>query len=75
MFIESKSETNIDVYRPQTVLRSTLNVKMKHKITRLTKVLRSPHYRGLELWDQLPAEIQNIDNKTTFKERIKLYKM
>ena len=75
MFIESKSETNIDVYHPQMVLRSTLNVKMKHKFTRLTKVLRSPHYRGLELWDQLPAEIQNIDNRMTFKERIKLYKL
>ena len=75
LFIERKSELNIDVYRPQRVLRSTSNVKMKHKFTRLTKVLRSTYYRGLELWDQLPAELQNIDNKLTFKEKINVYKM
>ena len=28
------------------------HVKIKHKLTRLTKIQRNPYYSGLELWDK-----------------------
>ena len=73
MYIESKKDGNVDIYRPNMVLRSTKSVKMKHKFTRLTKIQRSPYYRGLALWDKLPQEIQNIGSKIEFKNRIKTF--
>ena len=71
MYNESKNHANIDLYRPSMVLRSAKNVKMNHKFTRLTKIQRSPYYRGLVLWDKLPQQMQNIDNKKDFKNCIK----
>ena len=32
--------------------------KMKSNFTRLTKFQGSPYYRGLNLWDRLPDDIQ-----------------
>ena len=75
MFVESKAEVIIDVYRPQRVLRSTANVKLKHRFTRLTKIQQSPYYGGLELWDKLPNELQSIDTRLSFKQKIKGYKL
>ena len=72
MYKESKTDTNIDVYRPERVLCSTKDVKMKHKFTKLTKIQRSPYYRGLKLWDELP---QDIDSNLAFKAAIKKYRL
>ena len=41
MYSASRDEVNIDMYRPQRVLCSTSNVKLKHKFTRLTKIQKS----------------------------------
>ena len=71
MISESKQDTNIDVTRPCMTLRSSNNVKMKHKFTRLSKIQKSPYYRGLSLWGKLPLEMQHIDTKKEFKDRIK----
>ena len=73
MFNESKKDSNIDIYRPELVLRSRKNVKLNHKFTRLTKIQQSPYYRGLQLWDKLPKELQSIETKHEFKNRIKRY--
>ena len=73
MYSESKKEVNIDMYRPQRVLRSAKSVKMNHKFTRLTKIQKSPYYRGLALWDKLPQDLQNIGSKKEFKNRIKAF--
>ena len=73
LFKESKNECNIDMYRPERTLRSSKNVKLNHKFTRLTKIQQSPYYRGLHLWDELPQEMQKIDTKHEFKNRIKGY--
>ena len=71
MYTESKLERNIDMYGPQRQLRSSGNVKMK--FTRLTKIQKSPYYRGLSLWDGLPKELQLVESRQVFKERIKKY--
>ena len=73
MYLESKKEVNIDMYRPQRVLRSAKSVKINHKFTRLTKIQKSPHYRGLALWDKLPQDLQNIGSKKEFKNRMKAF--
>ena len=73
MYSESKNEANIDMYPPQRVLRSTSNVKLKHKFTWLTKIQKSPYYRGMDLWDKLPPCMQNIETKIEFKAKIKGY--
>ena len=71
MYTESKNDANIDMYRPPRVLRSSKNIKMNHKFTRLTKIQKSPYYRGMALWDKLPLDMQTIDSKNEFKNRIK----
>ena len=49
MYSESKHERNIDDNHPHMQLRSSGNVKKNHKFTRLTKIQKSPYYRGLSL--------------------------
>ena len=71
MYDESMYDGNIDMYRPCMELRSSENIKMKHKFTRLSKVQKSLYYRGLSLWDKLPKELQQIESKKEFKDRIK----
>ena len=61
------------MYQPDRNLRSASNIKLKHKFTRLSKIQKSPYYRGLELWDKLPADIQNVDSAQMFKNKMKNY--
>ena len=49
-------------------LRSSKNVKMNDEFTRLTKIQKSPYYRGLSLWDKLPKELQLVDSRMVFKD-------
>ena len=55
-------------------LHSSNRLKLKSQFTRLTKVQKSPYYRGLELWDKLPEKLQNEPSKLKFKGEIKKYK-
>ena len=73
MYKESKVDQNIDIYRPQRVTCSATHVKLKHKFTRITKIQRSPYYRGLELWDQLPQSLQTLETNLMFKNAIREY--
>ena len=66
MYKESKEKSNIDIYRPKRVLRSNANVKLHHKFTKLSKIQKSPYYRGLDLWDKLPPVLLNIGTKLEF---------
>ena len=75
MYTESKNERNIDEYCPHMQLRSSGNVKMNHKFTRLTNIQKSPYYRGLSLWDSLPKELQLVENRQVFKDRIEKYNL
>ena len=38
--------------------------------TKLTKVMKSPYYRGISLWDMLPEEVQRGTTKVRFKKQI-----
>ena len=68
MFYESHDIKNIDYYRPERVLRSENKVKIKSKFTKITKVQKSPFYRGVSLWNSLPIALQHENRKTFFKK-------
>ena len=51
-------------------LRSSKKVKMKNRFTNKTRVFTSPFYRGLRLWDSLPAEIQKEKDKRVFLKKL-----
>ena len=73
LFMYKNSKTNKDsptIQRPKIELRSRNKVKFKQVFTDKTKVLNSPLYRGMYLWDQLPACIQNNENISIFKRNI-----
>ena len=58
MFRQSKDTENMDNYRPNINLRNRNKLKFKQPFTSLTKVLNSPFYRGVKLWDMLNEETQ-----------------
>ena len=67
MFGQSLNTDNIDYYRPERILRSRNKIKMKVKFTRITKIQKSPCYRGISLWNTLPQSLQCEQNKVRFK--------
>ena len=50
----------LDMDRPEIVLRN------RNK-TRLFRVMNSPYYRGIKLWDRLAEEVQKATTKVKFK--------
>ena len=70
MFDQSNVEENIEYYRPDRILRSNNNVKLKSNFTRITKIQRSPYHRGINLWDKLPRSIQCEKDKKRFKKSV-----
>ena len=70
MFNESHNDDNIEYYRPERVLRSEDKVKIKSKFTRITKVQKSPFYRGVGLSNDLPMTLQHEQSKLIFKNAI-----
>ena len=74
MYDQSQNVYNIQLGTCDINLRSSKKVKMKSSFTKLTKVMKSPMYRGLELWNQLPDELQTGPSKIKFKNEIKRYK-
>ena len=74
MYAESKISANMEVALPKMALRSASSVKLIHRFTKLTKIQQSSYYRGLQLWDKLPPDIQKIESKIEFKSKIKSFK-
>ena len=70
MFGQSRNNDNIKYYRPERVLRSNDKVKLKSKFTRISKIKRSPYYRGISLWNKLPQSMQCEQDKTRFKKAV-----
>ena len=68
MYRLSKIETYIDTDRPEIVLRSRDKIKFRTPVTKLTKVMKSPYYRGVSLWDMLNEEQQRATTKVRFKQ-------
>ena len=65
--IANQTPENLEIQRPKIELRSKNKVKFKNKFTKITKVLNSPLYRGVFLWDQLPADLQHVPDLKSFK--------
>ena len=59
MYDQSRENANIRDNSCTINLRSSKKIKMKSQFTRLTKVQKSPYYRGLDLWNLLPDVLQN----------------
>ena len=56
MFNQRHKFENIDSYRPDCAWGSRDKIKLKTNFTRITKIQKSPFYRGVNLWDSLPKE-------------------
>ena len=72
MYISSKYSNDIKRVTHDTNLHSTKKVKMKDGFSGLTKLHRSPYYRGLRLWEALPESAQKAENNIIFKKEIKI---
>ena len=68
MYRQARNINNLDLRRPDTNLRSNLKIKFRNKVTQLTKVQKSPYYRGVTLWDMLPLDVQRATTKVKFKQ-------
>ena len=73
MFRQARDQSNLDVYRPETDLRSNHKIRFRNRVTQLTKVQQSPYYRGVTLWDRLPVEVQRATTKVKFKSSLTRY--
>ena len=73
MYSQSLCETNLKKVTTDKNLRSTNKVKLDNNFTSKTKVLNSPLYRGVRLWDKLPTDIQKETDKYTFRKKISNY--
>ena len=70
MYMISRINLYIDDERPEIILRNRNKIKFKTPITKLTKVLKSPFYRGARLWDMLTEDLQRATTKVKFKQII-----
>ena len=73
-FMYKKSKLDIDtlqLQRRKVELRSKNKVKFKQNFTNKTKVQNSPLFRGILLWNQLPADVQTLDKLSLFKNAIR----
>ena len=61
---------NVNMYRPERVLRTAPKVKMKIEFTDKERVRRSPYYTCNQLWDKLDSEIQASKNIVEFAKRL-----
>ena len=68
MYRLSQEKTYLESYRPGIELRSNRKIKLKIKTTKLTKVMNSPYYRGVRLWDNLSEKAQRATTKVKFKQ-------
>ena len=71
MYSQCKKSINIQNKEMNMSLRSSKKVNLKSDFTHLTKIQRSPYYRGLKLWNELPVSIQNEQSRPKFKASIK----
>ena len=68
MYRLSTVEKYLDNDRPRIILRSRNKIKLRTSATRLTKVTKSPYYRGVSLWDMLDEKQQKATTKVRFKQ-------
>ena len=71
MYDKSRDKENIEEVTHNIKLRSHNKVKLRNKFSGLTKLHRSPYYRGCILWESLPKEIQKAESREEFKCKVK----
>ena len=70
MYSRSHDSNNLKEITTEINLRSKSKIKMINNFTNKTKVLNSPLYRGVRIWDSLPADTQKETSKYSFKKKI-----
>ena len=71
MYANRSNQDYVDTRRPDMTLRKHYSTKFRIKMTRNTNLLKSPNYRGVEMWEKLPTEVQMIRKKVEFKKYVK----
>ena len=66
----SQEEENVNMYRPEIVLRTGPKVKMKVEFTDKQRVQSSPYHMCVKLWDKLDMATQLSNNIYEFKQKI-----
>ena len=66
----SQEEENVNMYRPEIVLRTGPKVKMKVEFTNKQRVQSSPYHMCVKLWDKLDMATQLSNNIYEFKQKI-----
>ena len=64
----SRDIDNVNLYRPERILRTAPKVKMKLEFIDKERVKRSPYYVGNQLWDKLDITTQNAMNIMEFSK-------
>ena len=72
MYSQSKEEINRLTTKCDRILGSNKKVTLKYTFSHLTKLHNSPFYRGVKLWNSLPADLQNCTSKHEFKKLLKI---
>ena len=70
---KSSSLKSMDSESHRIELRSNTKVKIKMDFTAKTRVFNSPLYRGVRLWNSLPANLQTEKDKNTFKKKLRTH--
>ena len=63
-------DSYLELRRPEINLPSWKKIQFSIPVTRLSKVMKSPFYRGATLWDMLTVEVQRATTKVRFKQLI-----
>ena len=73
MYRLSKDDRYIEKSRPEIPLRNRNKIKFKTHKRVYEKYLKSPHPRGIKMWDRIPESVQRSTTKVKFKKKIKPY--
>ena len=69
----SKDDRYIEKRRPEIHLRNRNKIKFKTHKRVYEKYLKSPHPRGIKMWDRIPESVQRSTTKVQFKKEIQPY--
>ena len=72
MFAQKNNKEYVDMARPDRLLRNHDGTKFKIQVTRNQKVYKSPYYRGVQLWKQLPNVTRTLHEKRSSKVTLRV---
>ena len=73
MYKYSKKIENVEVYRPNIMLRTGPKVKLKLPFTAKDRVIKSSYYLVVCLWNKLDADLQTADSFMVIKQKLKKF--